>query len=89
MFRFGERTVRRGFSFERNVRRGTADSAARSERGEARRQDTEKPRIRGMQGFVELPGFEPGIILLTISTLCGVSYFGPTIRPFVSKYDVP
>ena len=49
----------------------------------------EKPRIRGMQGFVELPGFEPGIILLTISTLCGVSYFGPTIRPFVSKYDVP
>ena len=61
MFRFGERTVRRGFSFERNVRRGTADSAARSERGEARRQETEKPRIRGMQGFVELPGFEPGI----------------------------
>ena len=89
MFRFGERAVRRGFSFERNVRRGTADSAARSERGEACRQETEKPRIRGMQGFVELPGFEPGIILLTISTLCGVSYFGPTIRPFVSKYDVP
>ena len=56
MFRFGERAVRRGFSFERNVRRGTADSAARSERGEARRQETEKPRIRGMQGFVELPG---------------------------------
>ena len=61
VFRFGERAVRRGFSFERNVRRGTADSAARSERGEARRQETEKPRIRGMQGFVELPGFEPGI----------------------------
>ena len=61
MFRFGERAVRRGFSFERNVRRRTADSAARSERGEARRQETEKPRIRGMQGFVELPGFEPGI----------------------------
>ena len=69
MFRFRERAVRRGFSFERNVRRGTADSAARSERGEARRQETEKPRIRGMQGFVELPGFEPGIILLIINVV--------------------
>lgn len=38
---------------------------------------------------VELPGFEPGIILLIINVLCGVSYSGPTIRPFVSKYDVP
>ena len=33
VFRFGERIVRLGFSFERNVRRRTADSAARSERG--------------------------------------------------------
>ena len=89
MFRFGERTVRRGFSFERNVRRGIADSAARSERGEAHRQETEKPCIPRMQGFVELPGFEPGIILLIINTLYGMSYSGPTIRPFVSKYDVP
>ena len=62
VFRFGERIVRLGFSFERNVRRRTADSAARSERGGGGyRQETEKPRIRGMQGFVELPGFEPGI----------------------------
>ena len=35
------------------------------------------------------PAFEPGIILLIINVLCGVSYSGPTIRPFVSKYDVP
>ncbi len=35
VFRFGERVVRLGFSFERNVRRRTADSAARSERGGA------------------------------------------------------
>lgn len=51
------------------------------------------PQFIELQGFtlnfVELPGFEPGIILLIINVLCGVSYSGPTIRPFVSKYDVP
>ena len=62
-----------------------ADGCAGCGRSEKRKSATLKGR-----GFrVELPGFEPRIILLIINVLCGMYCPGPTIRPFVSKYDVP